>query len=137
MHRSSYFAIPVAAVVGFSANAHHSIAGMYHRDQQVTVSGAIAEFRFVQPHPFIVLEADTGTAEPQRWHLELDNHRELVQLGVTEDTFRPGDEVVVTGDRARDGDDRLYIRLLERSVDGFRYEAPGFRPSISTAADLS
>ena len=83
---------------------------------------------FVQPHPFIVLVADTGKAEPQRWHLELDNHRELVQVGVTKDTFRPGDEVIVTGDPARDGNERLYIRKLHRPLDGLRYDAPGFHP---------
>ena len=77
MHRSAYFPVLVLALAGFPTHAHHSIAGMYHRDQQVTVTGAIDEFRFVQPHPFIVLVADTGKTEPQRWHLELDNHREL------------------------------------------------------------
>ena len=133
MHRSSQAAILVLALAGFSAQAHHSIAGMYHRDQQVTVTGVIAEFRFVQPHAFLVLDADTGKTEPQRWHLELDNHRELVQVGVTKDTFRPGDEVIVTGDRARDGNERLYVRQLHRPSDGLRYDAPGFSPSISTA----
>ena len=50
MHRSSYFPVLVLALAGFPTHAHHSIAGMYHRDQQVTVTGAIGEFRFVQPH---------------------------------------------------------------------------------------
>ena len=132
MHRLFYFPMLVLALARSPTHAHHSIAGMYHRDQQVTVTGAIGEFHFVHPHPFIVLVADTCKTEPQRWHLELDYHRELMQVGVTKDTFRSGDEVIVTGDPARDGKERLYIRRLHRPVDGLRYDAPGFQPSIST-----
>lgn len=121
----------VLALGGLSAQAHHSISGMYDSSQRVTVAGVIAEFRFIQPHPFLVLDADAGKATAQRWHLEMDNHRELVPIGITKATFKPGDEVIVSGDPARNGAERLYIRLLDRPADGLRYEAPGFHPSIS------
>ena len=133
MRRLSYPAMFLLALVGLSAHAHHSIAGMYDRAQRTTVAGVITEFRFVQPHAFLLLAADAGKTEPQRWYLEMDNHRELVQVGVTKDTFKPGDEVIVTGDHARDGKERLYVRQLDRPADGLRYEAPGFHPSISAA----
>ena len=130
MNRWSCFGILALALAGFPAQAHHSIAGMYHRDQQVSLSGVIVEFRFVQPHAFLVLDADPDETGPQRWHLEMDNHRELVQVGVTAETFGPGDEVIVSGDRARNGQQRLYLRQLHRPADGLRYEQPGFRPSL-------
>jgi len=129
--RFSYTAMFVLALAGLSAQAHHSISGMYDSSQRITITGVIAEFRFVQPHPFLVLETDAGKTERQRWHLELDNHRELVPIGITEDSFKPGDKVIVSGSPARNGTERLYIRQLDRPADGLRYEAPGFQPSIS------
>ena len=122
----------VLALAGLSAHAHHSISGMYDNSQRATIAGVIAEFHFVRPHPFLVLNGNAGKTGPQRWHLEMDNHRELVQIGITEDTFEPGDEVIVSGSPARNGAERLYVRQLDRLADGLRYEAPGFRPSIST-----
>ena len=44
MHRSSYFPVLVLALAGFPTHAHHSIAGMYYRDQQVTVTGATVSY---------------------------------------------------------------------------------------------
>ena len=121
----------VLALAGCPAQAHHSVAGMFDGDQQVTVTGVIAEFQFVRPHPYLLLDADRGTTEPQRWYVEMDNHRELVRAGVTEDTFRAGDEVIVTGDHARDGTEQIYIRQLHRPVDGLRYEIVNSSPLIS------
>jgi len=132
VHRLSYSVMFGLALAGLSAHAHHSIIGMYDRTQLTTVAGAIIEFHFVQPHAFLLLDADVGNAEPQRWYIEMDNRRELAEAGVTRDTFQPGDEVTVTGDNARDGKKRLYLRQLDRSADGLRYDAPGFNPSIST-----
>ena len=101
MHRLSYSVMFGLALAGLSAHAHHSIIGMYDRTQLTTVAGAIIEFHFVQPHAFLLLDADVGNAEPQRWYIEMDNRRELAEAGVTRNTFQPGDEVTVTGDNAR------------------------------------
>jgi len=122
----------VLALALDQARAHHSVASVYDRDQQTTLSGVITEFRFIYPHPYLTLEADAGSNSPQLWHLELDNYHELVDIGVTKETFAPGQTINVSGDRARNGDPTLYVRILARPSDGFRYEVPGFRPKIST-----
>jgi hypothetical protein len=35
------------------AHSHHSIAGVYDARHQITVEGAVMEFQFVSPHPFL------------------------------------------------------------------------------------
>ena len=132
MHRLSYSVMFSLTLAALSAHAHHSIIGMYDRDQLTTIAGVIVEFHFVQPHAFLLLDADVGNTDPQRWYIEMDNRRELGEVGVTRDTFQPGDEVIVTGDHARGGKERIYLRQLDRPADGLRYDAPGFHPSIST-----
>ena len=117
-------------VFGASLRAHHSIAGVYDSSQPVTLDGVVVEFAFVNPHPFVVVEAADGAGRPQSWRLELDNRFELVDVGMSADTLKRGDRVTVTGSRARDGSRGLYVRRLDRPADGFRYEQVGASPRI-------
>src|SRR3990172_482716 len=89
------------SILLLAAIAHHSIAGVYDGDRKVTVEGVIVQFQFVNPHPFVTLEVQTPNADPQRWRLEMDNRPELVDAGMTSETLRPGDRVIVTGSPAR------------------------------------
>lgn len=115
------------------ADAHHSIAGVYDSRREVTVDGVVAQFQFVYPHPFVIVDVRRdGAAE--RWQLEMDNRGELAQVGFTETTLKPGDRVVVTGSLARQEPRRMYIRRLDRPADGFAYEQVGNRPQIRTRA---
>ncbi|HEY5618302.1 MAG TPA: DUF6152 family protein [Vicinamibacterales bacterium] len=116
-----------------AAQAHHSIAGFYDSSREMTVEGIVSQFRFVQPHPFVLVNVlRSGTGE--QWHLELDNRWELVEIGFTETTLKPGDRVVVTGSPARREPQRLYVRRLDRPADGFGYEQVGTRPRLRKSA---
>ena len=110
---------------------YHSIPGLYDRTREATVEGVLTEFRFINPHPFLILSANAGTAAPQSWHILMDNHFELGRAGITADTFKPGDLVVVTGDPGRTQAWSLYLRRLDRPADGFRYEQVDGNPRIS------
>ena len=68
----------------------------------MTIEGIVVEFQLVNPHPFLFIDVKGRTGEAQRWQLEMDNRRELVSIGVTASTFKPGDLVVVTGSLAGD-----------------------------------
>jgi hypothetical protein len=105
---------------------HHSIAGAYDGNRQVTIEGVIAEFHFVNPHPFVLVDANN-----ERWKLELDNLSELVDVGMTKYTLKPGDRVVVRGKPARSTPPQgLYVLQLDRPADGFRYEQVGTSPRV-------
>ena len=105
---------------------HHSIAGVYDSNRQVTIEGVIAEFHFVNPHPFVVLDANN-----ERWKLEMDNLSELMEVGMTKFTLKPGDRVVVSGKPARSSPPQsLYVMKLDRPADGFRYEQVGTSPRV-------
>jgi hypothetical protein len=120
------------ATSGSAANAHHSIASVYDTRQQETVEGEVAEFRFVHPHPILIIDVAVDGAEPKLWQLEMDNRTELAAIGITEKTWEPGDLVVATGSLAKQEPQRLYLRRLDRPVDGLRYEQVGSRPRIGT-----
>jgi hypothetical protein len=115
---------------GASAAAHHSIAAVYDGNRRVTVTGAVREFRFVNPHPWMTVAAIDDRGREQAWRLELDNLFELQGIGVTADTWRPGDRVIAMGSPSRDGVSALYVRQLDRPADGFRYEQVGTSPRV-------
>ena len=110
------------------SSAHHSLSN-YEYDRRVTLEGRVTEFRFINPHPVLMVEVDGRT-----WTLEMDNRFELVAIGITDTTFRKGERVTVSGSPARDGGATMYLRRLERPADGLLYEQRGSSPSISRLA---
>ena len=121
------------AIGGPAADAHHSISSIYDSSRRVTLEGVVAEFQLVNPHPFLFIDVKDGTGEAQRWRLEMDNRSELAAIGVTANTFKPGDRVVVTGSLARNEGQRMYLLRLDRAADGFWYEQVGQSPKIRTS----
>ncbi|HEU4618450.1 MAG TPA: DUF6152 family protein [Gammaproteobacteria bacterium] len=135
MHRAP-FALSVFVLAGLApaAYAHHSISGVYDSARQVTVEGTVREFRFVNPHPVLVVDAAAEAGRAETWQLEMDNRNELVEVGMSAETFKAGDRVVASGSAARREARRLYLLRLDRPADGFRYEQIGFRPRIEQRA---
>ena len=119
------------ASASLAAHAHHSISGVYDSSRQRRLEAVVAEFKFVNPHPFVIVTVESPGGA-QSWRLEMDNRFELADVGMTETTLRPGDRVVVTGSLGRTDPHSLYIQQLDRPADGFRYEQVGTRPRVST-----
>jgi hypothetical protein len=120
--------------LGAAAAAHHSIGGMYDNAKQRTFEARVAEFQFVNPHPYVVVAADPdSTGTEQRFKLEMDNRHELIDIGISADTFKAGDRVVVTGSVSRTDPHNLYLWRLDRATDGLHYEQIGFDPHVSYA----
>ena len=110
--------------------AHHAIGSIYDAARPTKLEGVVTAFRFVPPHPFVEIDVIGRDGTSQRWRLELDNHFELVQVGMNATTLQPGDKVTVSGSSARNGDRSVYVRSLERVSDGFLYEQVGSSPRV-------
>ena len=118
-------------LASLAAEAHHSIAAVYDSAREQRLEAVVAEFQFVNPHPFLIVTVQADGAETS-WRLEMDNRFELAGVGMTNTTLKPGDRIVVTGSLGRIEPRTLYIRQLDRPADGFRYEQVGSRPRVST-----
>jgi hypothetical protein len=120
------------AVSGAAADAHHSLYGVYDTGRAVTVEGVVSAFHFVNPHPYLLVDVRDRSGASQQWRMEMDNRRELVDVGMTEQTMQAGDRVTVSGSPGRSTQiHSLYIRRLDRPADGFRYEQLGYSPRIT------
>jgi len=109
---------------------HHSFGNIYDSSQNVTIEGVVAEFMFVHPHPFLVIDV-TREGRKHSWRGEMDNRFELSDIGIRADTFKPGDRVVVSGSPGRNEERTLYVWKLERPADGLVYEQIGSTPHVN------
>lgn len=115
------------AMAGTPAFGHHTLNGIYERSRETTMRGIVTEFRFVNPHPVLVIEVEAD-GETERWELEMDNRSELARIGISRDTLAPGDHVFVKGSVGLVRPRSFYLWRLDRPSDGFWYEQRGSRP---------
>jgi Family of unknown function (DUF6152) len=112
-----------ATVLGIRAYAHHSFAATYFEDKKVTVEGDLVQFLYRNPHSFVHVEGkDPSTGETIRWAVEWGAGGQLGRQGVTRETLKPGDHVVVVGNPGRNPEDhRLRMVNITRPSDGWKW----------------
>jgi hypothetical protein len=103
--------------------AHHSFAGSYFEDQNARIEGTLVEFDYRSPHSFVIVDAaDPKTGEAVRWAVEWRSGARLGREGVTKETLKPGDHVIVLGHPGRNPEEhRLHMAGIRRTSDGWKY----------------
>jgi hypothetical protein len=82
---------------------HHGSAA-YEETKQVTVSGTVTEFRFVNPHVLVYWEAKDAAGNIQKWSGERSGPNSMARnAGWNKNTLKPGDQVTVTGRQSKNG----------------------------------
>ena len=110
-----------ALTVSTTLSAHHSISRHYDRNQVVKIEGVVTEVVFQNPHAKIHLAVTDAAGVTTPWLLEWDDVSDLRRQDVNAETIRAGDEVIVTGIAAREGEHSLYIERIDRPADGLVY----------------
>ena len=76
------------------AVAHHSFA-MFDQDNAVVLDGVVQEFKFTNPHTFIVLSVKHQNGSTQNWNLEGTSPSSLVRGGWSSKSLKTGDQIKV------------------------------------------
>jgi len=92
----------VVLLVSGLAFAHHGAAG-YESNKVTTLKGTVTEFRFQNPHAQIFLDVKDSTGKVQNWILEAVGIATLSRSGWSKSIMKPGDEITVTGNPAKNG----------------------------------
>ena len=112
----------MAFIAGVTASAHHSFAAYYFENQSTTLEGEVQEFQLRSPHALLMVRARTPQGTMETYTAEWSNPRRLTDSGVTKDTLKPGDLVVLTGSPGRNPADRkLHLKGIRRPADGWAY----------------
>jgi len=109
----------IAAAVllsGIQLFAHHSFAATYFEDKQQTIEGDLVQFMFRNPHSYIQVENKNEKGEIVRWAIEWGGGGQLGRQGVSRDTLKVGDHVVIVGNPGRNPEDhRLRLLRMKRT----------------------
>jgi hydrogenase maturation factor len=110
------------ACTGAGVYAHHSFAVDYFEDQTVSIEGEVEEFQLKNPHSFLYVKVKDERGELQTYAAEWGGLTRLERRGVTADTLKPGDYVIVTGSPGRRAAERrIHLKGLHRPSDGWRW----------------
>jgi hypothetical protein len=113
-------AVVLAAGVAY---AHHSAPVFYKIDERTTVSGAVTEFRFSNPHAILKLEVVGPDGAKQEWTAETTSPSILRRRGWSQTSFKPGDKVKLEGMPSLDGSYLIRITRAFRE-DGTEIGVP-------------
>jgi hypothetical protein len=114
--------VAAAALVAASAYAHHSYSATYDVSREVRLEGKLVQFVYRNPHSFVHVQAPDQSGAPQRWAVEWAGGGQLANQGVTRESLKVGDEVVIVGRPSRvPGEYRALMVSLTRPSDGFTW----------------
>ena len=115
-------ALAAASVAGVAA--HHSFATYYFEEQSVSLTGEVVQFDYSAPHAWVHVMAPDESGEIRRYSAEWANPSRLARDGITRDTLRAGDRVIVTGSPGRKASEyKVHLKQIERPADGWRWRA--------------
>ena len=103
--RSSAPAVVGIFVLALSSVAatHHGAAGLFDVSQTVEVTGSVKMWRFVNPHPILVLEVTDQHGQTADWDIYFGPSAAAIlqRRGYAPDTFTFGETLAVTGHLAK------------------------------------
>lgn len=119
-------AAATALLVAAGAHAHHSFTATYDEGAEVRIEGTLVAFHFRNPHASVDILAEDESGNMVRWGVEWGGAGQLANQGVTRESLRAGDHVIITGNPARDANShRLRMRSLLRPSDGYGWGFEG------------
>ena len=122
MRRIVLLTIAAALLVSTAVYAHHSYGATYDVSKQVKLEGKVVQFVFRNPHSFVHVQAPDKNGVSQRWAVEWSGTAQLSNQGVTRESLKVGDEIIIVGRPSRvPGEYRLLMVTLKRPLDGFTW----------------
>ena len=106
--------------------AHHSFLSIYDQDSIQTLEGVVTEVWFENPHSRVYFETRDASGNTELWESETYPRNILVRRGWQHNDLKAGDQIVLTGRRAKNGENRLQMLTITRPSDG--WEGVGFAP---------
>jgi Family of unknown function (DUF6152) len=104
MKRLAAGAIAPLLLVSSLAFAHHAFAPQFDINKPITLKGALAQLRWVNPHSWIYLDVkDAKSGKVTRWAIEFGGPNVLLRRGLRASDFQVGSVVEVQGYLAKSG----------------------------------
>jgi hypothetical protein len=104
--------LALGVLAGGPVLAHHSFAP-YESTLQIKLSGVVTEFRWVNPHVYIEIDAaDEKTGEKRHWLVEGASTSILNRAGWKFNMIKPGDRITVIVSPLRNGEPAALLKQI-------------------------
>jgi hypothetical protein len=107
---SGFVLIFILAIFCAPALAHHGAAT--YDEKLTTVKGTVTDFQFMNPHSAVLFEVTGADGKIQKWTAECASATTMARLGWGKATFKPGDQITVTGNAAKSGAKIMRLRKV-------------------------
>jgi hypothetical protein len=87
----------------FPLAAHHSFAAEYDSSKPVEFKGVVTKLDWMNPHVYFYVDVKDSEGKTISWACEAGNPNALARRGWKKSSLKAGDEITVTGFRAKDG----------------------------------
>jgi exonuclease VII large subunit len=115
-----------ALAAAVPAYAHHSFAKDYDETRQVSLEGEVTSFNLKNPHSWLYFTAKDSTGVVRQFGGEWANRSRLIQAGISAETLKPGDHVIVSGAPNRDATEySMHLQGIRRPSDGWSWPGNG------------
>ena len=105
-----------------SASAHHSFATHYDTTNVVEISGVLSNVKMRSPHSFFEVDIVTEDGTTETWDVEAHAVPILRRLGISRETLKVGDTVMIRGPRSRRPEKLLLFGAEIHTADGKQFE---------------
>jgi hypothetical protein len=106
--------------------AHHSFAA-FDRSREVTLTGVVREFQWVNPHAWVQVVVTDEKGRQTEWGLECGSPNMMARTGWKRTTLKPGDRIVAVANPLKDG--KPNGSLVRITVPDGRVLGPGDAPA--------
>ena len=124
------------------ARAHHAFAAEFDANKPVHfIDATVTKVQLINPHSWIYVDVKQADGTVENWAIEAGSPNVLMRRGVTKNTLKAGDKIVIDGYQSKDGSHRANGRdlklpngqqlFLGSSGEGAPYEVQ--RPGVDTA----
>jgi hypothetical protein len=98
-----YLTSAAASLATTAAVAHHSFAAEFDSTKPIDLTGVVTKVDWTNPHTYFYIDVENEQGDYENWGIEMGSPNGLMRRGWHRNSLQIGDEVSVSGTRARDG----------------------------------
>jgi len=96
------------------ARAHHAFAAEFDEKKPVQfLDATVTKVQLINPHSWIYVDVKNAEGKMENWAIEAGSPNILLRRGITKDTLKAGDKIVIEGYQSKDGSHRANGRDLK------------------------